>query len=252
MKVITIINQKGGVAKTTTSHNLSCCLCKKGHKVLIIDLDSQENLSYITKASKEYKSIFEVLNKEIDTNINETIQHTESGADIIRADKKLSIIDNVLNETGKEYRLKEKLKEIKSKYDYILIDTPPALNILTINSLVASNELIITALADILSLQGIENLIKTITPVKQYCNAKLSIKGILLTKYNERLSLNKQLEEHFKELANKYKTKLFDTKIRESVLIRESQANRQSIFEYAPDSKVAIDYKDFTSEFLKK
>ena len=72
MKVITIINQKGGVAKTTTSHNLSCCLCKKGHKVLIIDLDSQENLSYITKASKEYKSIFEVLNKEIDTNINAT------------------------------------------------------------------------------------------------------------------------------------------------------------------------------------
>lgn len=250
MKIITVINQKGGVAKTTTSHNLSYCLSKKGHKVLLIDLDSQENLTYITKASKEYKSIYEVLNKEIDTNINETIQHS-TGADIIRADRKLSIIDNVLNETGKEYKLKEKLKEIKSKYDYIIIDTAPALNILTINALVASNEIIITALADILSLQGIEHLIKTIAPVKQYCNSKLKIKGILLTKYNERLSLNKEIQEHFKELASKYKTKLFDTKIRESVLIRESQANRQSIFEYAGNSKVAFDYEAFTKEFLK-
>lgn len=249
MKVITIINQKGGVAKTTTSHNLSYCLKAKGHKVLIIDLDSQENLSYIARANKNIKSIFEVLNNE--TNINETIQKTESGADIIRANKKLSIIDNVLNATGKEYRLKEKIAELKSKYDFIIIDTPPALNILTINSLVASNEIIITALADILSLQGIENLIKTLAPVKQYCNANLKIKGILLTKYNERLSLNKQLEEHFKTLASKYKTKLFDTKIRESVLIRESQADRKSIVEYAPDSKVAKDYEDFTREFLK-
>lgn len=248
MKVITIINQKGGVAKTTTSQNLSYSLVKKGYKVLAIDLDSQQNLSYVIKASIDYKSIYEVLSNKAD--INETIQ-TIDKLDFIKASENLSIIDTVLYSTGKEYKLKEKLQELKNKYDYIIIDTAPALNILTINALVASNELIITALADILSLQGIANLIETIKPIKQYCNANLKIKGILLTKYNERLSLNKELLQSFESLAKANKTKIFKTKIRESIAVRESQANRQPIIYYAKNNNASIDYENFTKEFLK-
>lgn len=248
MKVITIINQKGGVAKTTTSQNLSYALVKKGYKVLAIDLDSQQNLSYITKASNNYKSIFEVLSNDAD--INETIQ-TIDNLDFIRASEKLSIIDTVLFKTGKEYKLKEKIAKIKNKYDYIIIDTAPALNILTINALVASNEIVITALADILSLQGITNLIETIEPIKQYCNNSLQIKGILLTKYNERLSLNKELLQSFESVAKANNTKIFKTKIRESIAVRESQANRQPIIYYAKNNNASIDYDNFTKEFLK-
>ena len=248
MKVITIINQKGGVAKTTTSQNLSYSLVKKGYKVLAIDLDSQQNLSYITKASNNYKSIFEVLSNDAD--INETIQ-TIDNLDFIRASEKLSIIDTVLFKTGKEYKLKEKIAKIKNKYDYIIIDTAPALNILTINALVASNEIVITALADILSLQGITNLIETIAPIKQYCNNSLQIKGILLTKYNDRLSLNKELLQSFESVAKANNTKIFKTKIRESIAVRESQANRQPIIYYAKNNNASIDYDNFTKEFLK-
>lgn len=248
MKVITIINQKGGVAKTTTSQNLSYALVKKGYKVLAIDLDSQQNLSYIMNASIDYETIFEVLSEQL--NINETIQPIFD-LDFIRASEKLSIIDTVLYSTGKEYRLKEKLQEIKKKYDYIIIDTAPALNILTINALVASNEIIITALADILSLQGIANLIETIEPIKQYCNNSLKIKGILLTKYSDRLSLNKELLQSFENVAKDNKTKLFKTKIRESIAVRESQANKQPVLYYARNNNASIDYDNFTKEFLK-
>lgn len=248
MKVITIINQKGGVAKTTTSQNLSYSLVKKGYKVLAIDLDSQQNLSYITKASNNYKSIFEVLSNDAD--INEVIQPIDN-LDFIRASEKLSIIDTVLFKTGKEYKLKEKIAKIKNKYDYIIIDTAPALNILTINALVASNEIVITALADILSLQGITNLIETIEPIKQYCNNSLQIKGILLTKYNDRLSLNKELLQSFESVAKTNNTKIFKTKIRESIAVRESQANRQPIIYYAKNNNASIDYDNFTKEFLK-
>lgn len=248
MKVITIINQKGGVAKTTTSQNLSYSLVKKGYKVLAIDLDSQQNLSYIMKASFDYGTIFEVLSDKAD--INGTIQPIFD-LDFIRASEKLSIIDTVLYSTGKEYKLKEKLQELKNKYDYIIIDTAPALNILTINALVASNEIIITALADILSLQGIANLIETIEPIKQYCNSGLKIKGILLTKYNDRLSLNKELLQSFENVAKSNKTKLFKTKIRESIAVRESQANKQPVLYYARNNNASIDYDNFTKEFLK-
>lgn len=248
MKVITIINQKGGVAKTTTSQNLSYALVKKGYKVLAIDLDSQQNLSYVMNASIDYKSIFEVLSDKAD--INETIQAIDK-LDFIKASENLSIIDTVLYSTGKEFKLKEKLKEIKNKYDYIIIDTAPALNILTINALVASNEIVITALADILSLQGIANLIETIEPIKKYCNNSLKIKGILLTKYNDRLSLNKELLQSFENVAKANKTKIFKTKIRESIAVRESQANKQPILCYAKNNNASIDYENFTKEFLK-
>ena len=122
---------------------------------------------------------------------------------------------------------------------------------MTVNALVASNEIIITALADILSLQGIANLINTIEPIKQYCNSKLKIKGILLTKYNERLSLNKELLNLFEDLAKQNKTKIFKAKIRESIAVRESQANREPVICYAKNNNASIDYEEFAKEFLK-
>ena len=152
--------------------------------------------------------------------------------------------------TGKEYRLKEALESIRDMYDYIIIDTPPALGILTINALTACNSVIIPAQAEIYSLQGIEQLSETMKPVKKYCNPSLSIKGILLTRYSQRAVLSREVDEITKQLAAKLGTKIFNTAIRENISVKEAQISQKSLFEYAPNSNAAKDYTSFIEELL--
>lgn len=179
-RIISIINQKGGVGKSTTAEALLAGLTLKGYKTLAVDLDAQGNLTYATGANSQGATSLGVLTREVDA--GDAIQHTPSG-DIIPSNKALAGADAFITDTGKEYRLREALESVASEYDYIIIDTPPALSILTINALTASNSVIIPAQADIYSLQGIEQLAETIQPVKRYCNPTLSIEGILLTRY---------------------------------------------------------------------
>lgn len=246
--ITAIVNQKGGVGKSTTADALGAGLTECGHKVLLIDLDAQANITYTHRAVNDQRTTYDILLGKCSA--DESIQHTDAG-DIIPADRALSTADAILKDTGREYRLKESLEPIKNKYDNIIIDTPPSLGILTINALTAADEIIIPAQADIYSLQGIEELARTIGTVKQYTNSNLTINGILITRYNARSILNKQMADNIDQLADAMKTRLYSARIREGVAIKEAQAMRQSIFEYAPRAKATQDYKEFITEYLK-
>lgn len=246
-KTIAIINQKGGVGKSTTAEALAAGLSLKGYKTLSIDLDAQANLTYTSGAKTDGATALGVLTGEVKP--KEAIQHTPSG-DIIAANKALAGADAFIADTGKEYKLKEALESIKADYDYIIIDTPPALGILTVNALTACDSVVIPAQADIYSLQGVEQLAETMKPVKKYCNPALSIEGILLTRYSPRSVLSREVAELAEQLAAKLGTKLFKTTIRENIAVKEAQISQQSLYSYAPKAKATEDYTAFISELL--
>lgn len=247
-ETMAIVNQKGGVGKSTTASALAAGLSIKGAKVLAIDLDSQANLTYTFGANTDGATALGVITGEVKA--GEAIQHTPSG-DIIPASKALAGADAFITDTGKEYRLKEALEGLQTHYDYVILDTPPALGILTINALTACNSVIIPAQADIYSLQGIEQLSETIKPVRKYCNPGLRIEGILLTRYSPRSVLSRDIAELAEQLARKIGTKVFKTTIREAIAIKEAQISQKTIFEYAPRAKVAEDYMRFIDELLE-
>jgi chromosome partitioning protein len=158
----------------------------------------------------------------------------------------------VLTAVGKEYRLKEALEALQGNYDYAIIDTPPALGILTVNALTACTGVLIPAQADIYSLQGISQLYGTLQTVRKYCNPSLKVMGILLTRYSGRAIISREVAEMIEETAAQLHTKLYQTKIREATAIKEAQARRQSIYEYAPKSNATTDYKALIDEILRE
>jgi chromosome partitioning protein len=246
-EAIAVINQKGGVGKSTTALAIGQGLFLKGYKVLFIDLDAQGNLSYSVDIALNSKSILDVLTGKAD--VKEVIQHTEAG-DILPSDLLLSGADLLLTEMGKEYKLKEAIEPLKEVYDYIIIDTPPALGILTVNALTACTGVIIPAQADIYSLQGIGQLSNTINAVRKYCNKDLQLKGIVLTRYNKRAVLSRDVAELLEQTAQTLKTKLYKTHIREAVAVKEAQIKKACLFTYAPKSNASIDYKNLISEVI--
>lgn len=247
-EIISIINQKGGVGKSTTVHAIGAGLQLQGNKVLYVDLDAQGNLTHTLNAANEEITIFDVLMKQ--ATAEQVIKHFEK-FDVISANANLSTADTTIIGVGKEYRLKEAIMPIKDNYDYILIDTPPSLGILTINALTACTSVIIPAQADTYSLQGISQLNQTIQAVKEYCNPSLEIKGIVLTRYNPRTVLSRDLAEMTKETADKMQTQLYCTAIRECIAIKEAQAIQKDIFSYAPTCNAAIDYNKLIKEIIK-
>ena len=249
MEILAVINQKGGVGKSTTAAAIGAALSLRGKKVLFVDLDAQGNLSYITAAGAGEVNALDVLQEP--ENIREAIRHTAQG-DIIPSARGLAIADKLLTDTGKEYRLKEALQQLPpGSYDFVILDTPPALGVLTINALAACNGAIIPAQADVLSLQGIAQLSETIDRVRKYCNPELKITGIVLTRYNSRAIISREIAELTEETAAKLQTKVFNTKIRECTAIKEAQAMKQDIFTYAPRSNAASDYKDLAAEITE-
>lgn len=249
MKAFTVTNQKGGAGKTSTALALAAGLALRGYKVLSVDLDAQGNMTYTAGAKSAGATVLGVITGEIKA--RDAIQHTETG-DIIPANKALFGADAFITDTGKEYRLKEALEPIQDEYDYIVVDTPPTLGILTINALTACQSVIIPAQADIYSLQGIEQLAETIKPVKKYTNPALTIEGILLTRYSSRSVLSRDVAEIAEQLAAKLGTKLFKTTIREAIAVKEAQINQQSLFSYAPKAKVTEDYSRFIAEVIRE
>lgn len=246
MEVIAIVNRKGGVGKTATAQALGAGLIKKKKKVLYIDLDSQTNLSYGLGADISGLTSMEVLTG--DATAKEAIQKTEQG-DVIPGTEALAGADAIIDGTGKEYRLKEAIDGLQ--YDYIIIDTPAQLGTLTVNALTAATSVIIPVQAEIYSLQGIGQLNKTIEAVKKYCNKALYIRGILITRYNARAVISKDMQTNLQEAAEQLNTKLYSVPIRECVAIKEAQASQQDIFSYAPRSNAAKDYTAFIKEFMK-
>lgn len=246
MKIIAIVNRRGGVGKTATAHAIGAGLAHLGKKVLFIDLDSQTNLTFDLKADTEKPGAMELLTG---TPAEEIIQH-KGKWDIIPASPQLATADLTLNQTGKEYRLKEALEPIKGKYDYIIIDTPPALNTITVNALTAATEAIIPAQAEIHSLQGIALLYETIDQVKKYCNKDLIINGIVITRYRGRAILSKNMRDNLEAVAAQLGTKIYKTPVRECISLAEAQASQQDIFTYAPASNAARDYAELLAEIL--
>ena len=242
-------NQKGGVGKSTTAQAIGQGLNElHNKKVLFIDLDAQGNLSYSLNAQQSPLNVMEVLTGKAD--IKEAIQKTPQG-DILASNIQLSGADLFLTEMGKEYKLKEAIEPIKNNYDYIIIDTPPALGILTVNALTACTGVIIPAQADIYSLQGIGQLNNTMEAVKKYCNPSLKLKGIVLTRYSKRAVLSRDVAETLENTAKQLKTKLYKTAIREAIAVKEAQANKVSIFAYAPKSNASIDYANLIKEVIQ-
>jgi len=249
-QIISITNQKGGVGKSTTAQALGSGYFLKGYKVLLIDLDPQGNLSFTLGSRPDNYTILDVFQKHI--TVTKAIQHTKGGIDLLSSSPSLSSADLQLTQTGKEYKLKEALAPVKNKYDYIIIDTPPSLGILTVNALTVSTWCIIPAQADSYSLQGIGQFYNTVNAVKQYCNNSLIIKGILLTMFDNRTILSRDMQEMINDTAQKVGTTLFKTTIRKNVAVKEAQAYKTDIFTYAPKSNASIDYRAFIEELEEK
>lgn len=253
MKVYAIANQKGGVSKTTTAQCLGAGLAHAGYKVLLLDLDPQSNLTSICHAvtdaqDKTTVTMLEILTKE--NNINEGIQHMDL-YDIVPSSMFLASIDaRLTDQMSRPYRLQTALKDLKGDYDYVLVDTPPALGTLTNNALVAADYVIIPAQADILSLQGVSQLYETIESVREHANPKLVIAGIVLTRFQGRANLSKELVTLFNAAAAQLRTKLFDTKIREAVAVKEAQAALSDIFTMDPKSNPSKDYASLIKEIF--
>lgn len=244
--VIAITNQKGGVGKTTTCSAFCGGLTESGKSVLAIDLDPQGNLSFSLGAdSEESYTMYDVFKGNC--TLKEAIQSTDN-CDVIPANILLSGCELELTRVGREYLLREALTAVADDYDYIMIDTPPALSILTINAYTAADKLIIPMIAEILSLQGIAQLKETIFAVKKYYNKDLEITGILLNKYNPRLVLTKEVEELAGMIAEQLGTRILNSRISTNVSLAEAPAHGISIMEYAPRSKAAAEYKKLICE----
>lgn len=248
-KVIAFTNQKGGVGKTTTACAFCGGLVLRGKKVLAVDLDPQGNLSFSLGAEDDGCTIHDVLLGN--ASIHEAIQTTKN-CDVIPSNILLSGLELELTSVGREYVLREKLAPIMKFYDYIIIDTPPALSILTINAYTACNDLLIPMTPEILSLQGIAQLKDTIVAIKKYYNKSLNFRGILLTKYNERILLTKEVEELASIVAQQLGTAVLDAKIPVSVVAAEAPAHKMSVVKYAPRSKICKDYLRVIDELYKE
>lgn len=243
MKTITIANRKGGVSKTTTAHNMGAGLMLRGFKVLFVDLDSQANLSAVMGASGGHLSIKDVIQG---ADPKEAIQATPEG-DIIASDEMLATIEEL---NGLE--LKKALKSIAPLYDYCIIDTAPALDDVTISGYIASNEVILTAQADLLSVKGLKSLLEKLENVKKHYNKGLKIAGILLTRYSRRAIISQQYREFITDLMKEKGLPVYKTVIRENTAIKEAQALHTNIFKYSSRSNGAADYNSFIEEYLQK
>lgn len=247
-KVIAITNQKGGVGKTTTALSLISALHLKKYKVLGVDLDPQGSLGFSAGLDIENTdTIYDVLKGK--KKIDDVIIDTELG-DFLPSNILLSTAELEFNMPAREFLLRDQLIKVVDDYDYIIIDTPPALNVLTVNAYVAAEGLIVPMAPEILSLLGISQLRDTVETVRRYYNPGLEVMGILLNRYNARLVLNREVEDMSQEVARKLDTKVFQTKVHASVSVAEAPAYGESVLTYAPGSKSARDYENLLQEMM--
>jgi len=244
--IMTVTNQKGGVGKTTTAAALLYALYERGQRVLGVDLDPQGSLSFSLGLDTENCATVYDLFKDRVT-VDEAITNSR-GIDLLPANILLSAAELEFNRTGREFMLRNKLMGVAERYDYVIIDTPPALNVLTVNAYVASDTLVIPMVPEILSLLGVAQIKETIDTVQSCYNPKLRVLGILLNKYNARLTLNREVSEMADQIAKQLKTSVFKSVIRSSIAVAEAPAHGESVLSYAPNSKPADDFQHLTSE----
>lgn len=242
---IAVTNQKGGVGKTTTCAALAGIFKNRGRRVLAIDLDPQGNLSFSLGADDDGYNIHDVLTGKC--RIRQAIKRTHI-CDVITSNILLSGTELELTCADREFQLKKCLDTVKDDYDVVLIDTPPALSILTINAYTAANDLIIPMTAEVLSLQGIAQIKDTILAVKKYYNKQLNVRGILLTKYNAKYQLSQEVAEMAQIIADKLNTRIFDTKISACIAAAEAPAHQEALVDYSPKCKASKEYTRLAEE----
>ncbi len=249
-KIISVANQKGGVGKTTTTVNLGTILAKKGKKVLLIDADPQGNATSGLGVEKEVENTtYDILVN--DTTMEETIQDSSiKNLKVCPANMNLAGAEvELVSMMSREQRLKSKLDEIKDKFDYILIDCPPSLGLITLNSFTASDSVLIPVQCEYFALEGLGQLLNTIERVKKYLNKEIQIEGALLTMYDARTNLSNQV---VKEVKKYFNDKVYKTVIPRNVRLSEAPSYGMPITEYDARSKGAKSYVKFAREFLKE
>ncbi|MDY4976544.1 MAG: AAA family ATPase [Clostridia bacterium] len=248
-KIISVVNQKGGVGKTTTTVSLSACLAHQGKSVLLIDIDPQGNAtSGLGIAAEDLENtVYQVLIGQ--SSLENTIVNTEFGPlDVAPSDIQLAGAEvELVSVDQREYVLKNALDSVKNKYDYILIDCPPSLNLMTINALVASNSVLIPVQCEYYALEGLSRLMQTVKSIKKQLNAGLEIEGILLTMYDSRTNLSMMVAEEVKKFFPK---KVYRTVIPRNVRLSEAPSYGQPIIAYDPYSRGAESYLALANEVI--
>ena len=244
--IIAVTNQKGGVGKTTTAAALLASLSRRGARVLGVDLDPQGSLGFSLGLDIEHcDTIYDVFRGAAEP--EDVLAHTESG-DLLPSNILLSGAELEFNRPGREFLLKSALSRLESDYDIIVVDTPPALNLLTVNAYVAADSLIIPMAPEVLSLLGVSQIKETIESVRSYYNPRLQVLGILLNRFSARFNLNREVLEMAQQIAEQLGTRVFSTKIRGSVAAAEAPAHGLSVVDYAPSSKPAQDFEALCDE----
>ena len=249
-KIVAIANQKGGVGKTTTTINLSTILAKKGKKVLMVDTDPQGNATSGLGIDKSvHFSVYDVIINDVE--IENTLQTTMvKNLDVCPSNINLAGAEvELVSMMSREQRLKEKMDCVKDKYDYIIIDCPPSLGLITLNAFTASDSVLIPVQCEYYALEGLGQLINTINLVKKHLNPDLEIEGALLTMFDIRTNLSNQV---VKEVSKYFENKVYKTVIPRNVRLSEAPSYGMPISIYDPKSKGARSYEKFAKEFLKK
>lgn len=251
MEIISILNQKGGTGKTTTAVNLSSALTKLDKEILLIDLDPQGNAtSNLGGLKHEGLTIYHVLVHKKD--INSAIEKVEGIDKLSLIKSNISLAkgeQELILQTAGEIKLKKAIASLNKKYDYIIIDCPPALGLLTINALCASNKVIVPIETAEFALEGISDLFDTIETIKEEVNSDLNVLGILLTKYNPVTSISKIILNQLKEQMGNL---MFETVINVNVKITEAQFNKQPVDIYDSNCKGTINYMELAKEVLER
>ena len=250
--IIAITNQKGGVGKTTTAINLAAALASKGVRTLVVDMDPQANSSMSFLDIHELpKSVYDALT-EPHVHLTDVIRPAEKVENLFIAPSTIALAKieaKLIGELDSHFRLKDELQAVQDQYDYVIIDTPPTLGIITVNALVAATHVLIPIQASYFALEGTDDLLETIDKIKVRANPQLQILGALITMYDKRTLLAKDIYE---QIQHVFGTKVFETVITKSVRLEESPAYRESIFTFAPRSTGAYEYYRLSEEVLSR